>query len=240
MTGLRRPWANPANPLVQFIVASLLLFGIAWWATGIFSQRAARSEALADARVTTELLAHSVAEPALPRRLVDGDPGAIDRFDRAVHDRLQTGDVRRIKIWRPDGRIVYNLLDGHTVAVDAATGAELWRTKMGDIDKGETITMAPIVVKGKVIVGSSGGEMGVRGWIAAVDLATGKEVWRSYNLGPDADMKVGPRFKPFYAADRGAGRRVSDPRPDGWEVTVEALIAAGVAGGQEILGPPPA
>lgn len=108
MTGLRRPWANPANPLVQFIVASLLLFGIAWWATGIFSQRAARSEALADARVTTELLAHSVAEPALPRRLVDGDPGAIDRFDRAVHDRLQTGDVRRIKIWRPDGRIVYS------------------------------------------------------------------------------------------------------------------------------------
>src|SRR5438046_2837852 len=46
-----------------------------------------------------------------------------------------------------DGKIVYNLLDGHTVAVDAATGTELWRTKMGDIQKGETITMAPIIVK---------------------------------------------------------------------------------------------
>jgi glucose dehydrogenase len=44
-----------------------------------------------------------------------------------------------------DGKIVYNLLDGHTVAVDAATGTELWRTKMGDINRGETITMAPIV-----------------------------------------------------------------------------------------------
>ena len=52
-----------------------------------------------------------------------------------------------------NGRIVYNLLDGHTVAVDAATGTELWKTKMGDINRGETITMAPIVVKNSVIVG---------------------------------------------------------------------------------------
>ncbi|MFL5563711.1 MAG: PQQ-binding-like beta-propeller repeat protein, partial [Gemmatimonadaceae bacterium] len=56
-----------------------------------------------------------------------------------------------------DGKIFYNLLDGHTIAVDAATGAQVWRTKMGDLSRGETITMAPIVVKGKVIVGSCGG-----------------------------------------------------------------------------------
>jgi signal transduction histidine kinase len=102
---LRRPWANP---LVQFVVASLVLFGVTWWATGIFSQRAARSEAIADARITTEVLAHSVAEPAMPRGLVDGDPGAIDRFDRGVLDRLLVGDVRRIKIWRNDGTVVYS------------------------------------------------------------------------------------------------------------------------------------
>ena len=105
MRAVRRPWANP---LVQFVVASLLLFGLTWWATGIFSQRAARSEALADARVTTELLANSVAEPAMPRGLVDGDPGAIDRFDREVLGRLLVSDVRRIKIWRADGTIVYS------------------------------------------------------------------------------------------------------------------------------------
>jgi lanthanide-dependent methanol dehydrogenase len=102
-----------------------------------------------------------------------------------------------------DGKIFYNLLDGHTVAIDAATGKLLWRTKMGNLGKGETMTMAPLVVKGKVLVGSSGGEMGVRGWIAAIDAASGKEVWRAYNVGPDADIKVGARFKPFYgAADR--------------------------------------
>ena len=98
------------------------------------------------------------------------------------------------------GKIFYNLLDGHTVAVDVATGKLLWRTTMGDVTKGETMTMAPLVAHGKVIVGSSGGEMGVRGWIAALDEATGKEIWRAYNVGPDADIKVGRRFKPFYGA----------------------------------------
>jgi PQQ-dependent dehydrogenase (methanol/ethanol family) len=100
-----------------------------------------------------------------------------------------------------DGKIFYNLLDGHTIAVDVASGRVLWRTRMGDIKKGETMTMAPIVAKGKVLVGSSGGEMGVRGWIAAIDAASGREVWRAYNVGPDADIKVGPRFKPFYGGD---------------------------------------
>ena len=117
-----------------------------------------------------------------------------------------------------DGKIVYNLLDGHTVAVDAATGTELWKTKMGDINRGETITMAPIVVKGKVIVGSSGGEMGVRGWIAALDLGTGKQLWRAYNVGPDSDIKVGPRFKPFYAQTAGPNAAAASWPGDTWKV----------------------
>src|SRR3712207_7311059 len=52
--------------------------------------------------------------------------------------------------------------------------SELWRTKLGEIKLGETITMAPLVVKGKVLVGNSGGEMGVRGWLTALDAASGK------------------------------------------------------------------
>ena len=102
-----------------------------------------------------------------------------------------------------DGKMFYNLLDGHTVAVDVATGRQLWRTKMADLNRGETITMAPIVVKGKVLVGSSGGEMGVRGWLAAIDVNTGKELWRGYNTGSDRDVKVGSRFKAFYPQDNG-------------------------------------
>ncbi|MFL5574775.1 MAG: PQQ-dependent dehydrogenase, methanol/ethanol family [Gemmatimonadaceae bacterium] len=117
-----------------------------------------------------------------------------------------------------DGRIFYNLLDGHTVAVDAKSGAQLWRTRMGEVAKGETMTMAPLVVKGKVIVGSSGGEMGVRGWIAALDAATGKEVWRAWNTGSDADVKVGPRFRPFYPQDRGANLGLTSWPGDSWKI----------------------
>ena len=117
-----------------------------------------------------------------------------------------------------DGKIFYNLLDGHTVAVDAASGKLLWRTQMGNLGKGETMTMAPLYVKGKVIVGSSGGEMGVRGWIAAIDAVSGKEVWRAYNIGPDADIKVGKRFKAFYGkADTSANQGATSWPSNTWQ-----------------------
>lgn len=102
-----------------------------------------------------------------------------------------------------DGKIFFNTLDNHTVAVDAASGAEVWKTKIGDIALGETLTMAPIVVKGKVIVGNSGGEMGVRGRVTALDAASGAIAWRAFHTGPDADVLIGPNFKPFYESDRG-------------------------------------
>jgi outer membrane protein assembly factor BamB len=83
------------------------------------------------------------------------------------------------------GRIFYNTLDAHTVAVDAASGKELWKARVGDVNQGETVTMAPLVVKGKVLVGNSGGEMGVRGWLTALDANTGELAWRAYHTGPD-------------------------------------------------------
>ena len=73
-----------------------------------------------------------------------------------------------------NGRIFFTTLDGHVVAVNAETGEEVWKTKLGDINIGETMTMAPLVVKDKVIVGNSGGEYGVRGWIQALDVNSGK------------------------------------------------------------------
>ncbi|HEX6042804.1 methanol/ethanol family PQQ-dependent dehydrogenase [Longimicrobium sp.] len=102
-----------------------------------------------------------------------------------------------------DGKIFFNTLDNQTVAVDARTGAEVWRTRLGDINRGETMTMAPLVVKDKVLVGNSGGEMGVRGWLTALNVSDGKIAWRAYSTGPDKDVLIGPDFKPFYAQDRG-------------------------------------
>lgn len=117
-----------------------------------------------------------------------------------------------------DGKIIYNLLDATTVAVDAATGREVWRTRVGDTNRGETLTMAPLVIKDKVIVGSSGGELGVQGYVVALDAATGREIWRAYNTGPDSLVRIGPGFRPFYAKDRGRDLGVSSWPPGQWKL----------------------
>ncbi len=102
-----------------------------------------------------------------------------------------------------DGKLIYNLLDDHTVAVDAKTGKEVWRIKMDNLETGATMTMAPLIVGNKVFVGNSGGEMGVQGWIAALDVGTGKELWRAYSTGSDKRVLIGADFKPFYSWMKG-------------------------------------
>jgi lanthanide-dependent methanol dehydrogenase len=117
-----------------------------------------------------------------------------------------------------NGRIYMNTLDGQTLAVDAATGKEVWRTQLGDINRGETITMAPLVVKNKVLVGNSGGEFGVRGWLTALDANSGQIAWRAYSTGPDADCLIGPNFHPFYQADQGKDLGVASWNQDQWKI----------------------
>ena len=97
-----------------------------------------------------------------------------------------------------NGKIFIATLDNHAVALDATTGKELWHTKLGEISKGETITMAPLAAKGKIFIGNSGGEMGVRGWVTALDENDGTIAWRAYSTGPDKDVLIGDDFKPFY------------------------------------------
>lgn len=117
-----------------------------------------------------------------------------------------------------DGKVFFATLDTHAIAVDAETGRQVWRRKLGDINRGETITMAPLVVGGKVLYGNSGGEFGVRGWIAALDGKDGKELWRAYSTGPDADVLIGERFKPYYAQDRGKDLGVTTWPSDHWRI----------------------
>jgi lanthanide-dependent methanol dehydrogenase len=115
-----------------------------------------------------------------------------------------------------DGKIFYNLLDGHTVALDAASGKEIWKTKVAEVTKGETTPMAPLVVKDRVIVGTSGGEYGVRGWVKGLDVKTGKVAWTGYSIGPDKDVLArSGTFKPFYEKGNQLARD-SWPK-DGWK-----------------------
>src|SRR6185437_811288 len=97
-----------------------------------------------------------------------------------------------------DGKLIYNLLDDNTVAVDAKTGTEVWRTKLDDIKTGSTMTMSATAFGNKVYVGNSGGEMGDMGWLAALDIKDGKVVWKAYSNGPDKDVLIDHDFKPFY------------------------------------------
>jgi alcohol dehydrogenase (cytochrome c) len=117
-----------------------------------------------------------------------------------------------------NGKIFLATLDMNAVAIDAKTGKEVWHKQLGDINKGETITMAPLVVKGKVLIGNSGGEMGVRGWLTAVDENNGNIAWRAYATGPDKDVLIGQDFKPYYDSLKGQDLGVKSWPPDAWKV----------------------
>ena len=90
------------------------------------------------------------------------------------------------------GKLFVGTLDGRLVALDAATGNEVWSVVTVDQTKAYTITGAPRVIKGKVIIGNGGAEFGVRGYISAYDAATGKMLWPFYTVPGDPS-------KPFEA-----------------------------------------
>ena len=82
-------------------------------------------------------------------------------------------------------RVFMATLDAHVVAIDASSGAQLWDVEVADKDLAYAFTLAPLAVKDKVIVGTTGGDRGIRGFISAFDAATGEEAWRFYTIpGP--------------------------------------------------------
>ena len=89
-----------------------------------------------------------------------------------------------------DGKIFLHQADDTLVALDAKTGKQVWSAANGDPKKGQTGTSAPLVVKDKVLVGTSGGEFGVQCSVAAYDIKSGKLVWRGYSEGPDDQILV--------------------------------------------------
>jgi alcohol dehydrogenase (cytochrome c) len=102
-------------------------------------------------------------------------------------DRAWAGDVaccgvnnRGVALWKD--KIISIALDGRMFAINKATGEVVWERKIADPAIGETITLAPLVVRDLAIVGTAGGEFGIRGFIEATDLNTGKAAWRTYTI----------------------------------------------------------
>ena len=97
-------------------------------------------------------------------------------------DQFACCDVDNRGVAYADGKIFVGRLDANVVALDAATGKELWKTAVVDYTQGSVITSPPTLVKNLVITGYAGGEYGARGSLVALDQTTGKEVWRTYTV----------------------------------------------------------
>jgi alcohol dehydrogenase (cytochrome c)/quinohemoprotein ethanol dehydrogenase len=110
------------------------------------------------------------------------------RYDPAVAREVEAGDCcragnRGVAYW--NGKVYVGALDGRLIALDVKTGRPVWQTVTVEPDWPYVINGAPRVVKGKVIIGNSGGDIGVRGYISAYDAETGKQIWRFYTVPGD-------------------------------------------------------
>ncbi|HEY9517172.1 MAG TPA: methanol/ethanol family PQQ-dependent dehydrogenase [Gemmatimonadaceae bacterium] len=115
-------------------------------------------------------------------------------------------------------RLYIQLLEGDLLALDAKTGKQVYRVKNADYKKGETMTNAPLVVGDVVIVGVSGGEFGVRGHVTAYSANDGKQIWRGWSTGPDADVMItGNTLKSPYPSAQGKDLGVSSWQGDEWK-----------------------
>lgn len=109
------------------------------------------------------------------------------------------------------GKVFVGSLDGRLVAIDARTGKRVWeQNTLIDVSKPYTITGAPRVIKGKVIIGNGGAEFGVRGYITAYEADTGKQAWRWFTVPGDPSQ-------PFEDASMAAAAKTWDPAGKYWE-----------------------
>jgi alcohol dehydrogenase (cytochrome c)/quinohemoprotein ethanol dehydrogenase len=170
------------SPLTRITAANAKNLGLAWYADfdtnrgqeatplvidGVMYVSTAWSMVRAfDARTGRPLWKY---DPGVPRAL--GVKGCCDVVNRGV------------AAW--EGKIYVGTFDGRLVALDAATGKPVWSVSTVDPGTSYTVTMAPRVVKGRVIIGNSGSEYGVRGYLSAYDARTGALDWRFYTVPGD-------------------------------------------------------
>jgi PQQ-dependent dehydrogenase (methanol/ethanol family) len=117
-----------------------------------------------------------------------------------------------------DGRIFLQQADTNLVALDAKSGKVIWKVKNGDPKKGSTNTNAPIVVKDMVLTGISGGEFGVRGFLAAYSVKDGSLVWKAYSTGPDNEMLVDPEKTTHMLKPIGKDSSLKSWKGDQWKI----------------------
>jgi quinohemoprotein ethanol dehydrogenase len=175
------------SPLTQIDATSVKDLGLAWWldldtdrgqeatplvVDGVMYSTSAWSKVQAIDAVSGKLLWQY--DPQVP-----GETGV-----RACCDAVNRG----VAVWK--GKVYVGTLDGRLVAIDAKSGQKAWSALTVDAEKSYTITGAPRIVKGKVIIGNGGAEFGVRGYVSAYDAESGNLAWRFYTVPGDPSKPV--------------------------------------------------
>jgi PQQ-dependent dehydrogenase (methanol/ethanol family) len=169
------------SPLKKIDTGNVGQLGLAWW-LDIKSRTTRGVEAtpivVDGVMYNTGAWSHVQAIDAKTGKLLwELDPQVPgEHAPKACCDAVNRGAA----VW--GGKVFVGTLDGRLIALDAKTGAKVWETLTVDQSKDYTITGAPRVVKGKVIIGNGGAEFGVRGYVSAYDADTGKMVWRFYTV----------------------------------------------------------
>jgi quinohemoprotein ethanol dehydrogenase len=169
------------SPLKRIDAANVGQLGLAWW-LDIKSRTTRGVEAtpiVVDGVIyTTGAWSHVLAIEAKTGKLLwEFDPEIPGEYAaKGCCDIVNRG----VAVW--GGKVFLGAFDGRLIAIDAKTGKKAWETLTVDQSKDYTITGAPRVVKGKVIIGNGGAEFGVRGYVSAYDADTGKMVWRFYTV----------------------------------------------------------
>jgi alcohol dehydrogenase (cytochrome c)/quinohemoprotein ethanol dehydrogenase len=182
------------SPLAQINTANAGKLGLAWYAD-LDTQRGQEATPLMiDGKlyVTTAWSMVKAYDARTGKLLWSYDPKVPrETLVKACCDAVNRG----VAAW--GNKLFVGTLDGRLIALDAATGKPVWSKVTVDQSKSYTITGAPRVIKGRVIIGNGGAEYGVRGYITAYDAETGKQLWRFYTV--PGDPAAGP--EPKYLAD---------------------------------------
>ena len=142
----------------------------------------------------------------------------VPKQDEAVTVPVMCCDTVYRGLAYADGMIFLQQADTTLVALDAMSGEVIWKTVNGDPTIGETNTNSPIVVGDKVYTGISGGEFGVRGFLAAYNIYDGSLVWKGYSTGPDEEMLIDPEMTTSMLEPVGPNSSLNSWKGDQWKI----------------------
>ncbi len=156
-----------------------------------------------------QVVALDLARPGAPpkwRYTAPGRSGTIGRPGGSPPPAVPAGccdSGSRGLAWHPSGKLYVPILSGELAALDAATGREIWRVRNADRRSGATLGGPPLVAHDLVVVGMSGAEHGVRGYLTAYDAHNGRLVWRAWSTGPDREVLIDGTPNPAYPTHQG-------------------------------------